>query len=115
MRVTSNSFSDSLVKHLQTLTRRQSTLQTQIASGQRVQDASDDPLAAQQILGLRDDSVANAQYKKNIQSHQEIATVTGSALQSLQKVLDRAQEIAFSADDLDSAEALKPLGAEVGE
>ena len=115
MRVTSNSFSDSLVNHLQKLTRRQATLQTQISSGQRVQDASEDPLAAQQILTLRDDAVATAQYQRNIENHQESAKITASALQSLQKVLDRAQEIAFSADDLDSPEALKSLGVEVGE
>lgn len=115
MRVTSNSFSDSLVNHLQTLMRRQSTLQTQISSGQRVRDASDDPLAAQQVLTLRDDAVANDQYERNIETHKEFATATSSALQSLQKILDRAQEIAFSADDLDSPEALKSMGVEVGE
>lgn len=115
MRVSSNSFSDSLINHLQKLTRRQSTLQTQVATGQRVQDAADDPLAAQQILTLRDDAVATAQYQKNIQTHQEFATVSGSAIQQIQKVLDRAQEIAVSADALDDPGALQAYGVEVGE
>src|SRR5688572_14530607 len=113
MRVTSNSFADSLVNHLQTLSRRQSSLQTQIASGQRIQDASDDPFAAGQVMALRDDSVAATQYQKNIQVHQEFATSTHSALQSLQKVLDRAQEIAFTADELDSKDDLKSFGVEL--
>jgi flagellar hook-associated protein 3 FlgL len=115
MRVSSNSYSDSLLNHLQKLARRQSTLQTQIASGQRVQSAADDPVAAQRVLTLRDDAVATAQYRKNIDTHEEFATVTGTALQQLQKVLDRAQEIAVSADDLDSPGGLKSLGVEVGE
>ena len=115
MRVTPNSYSESLVNHLQMLSRRQSTLQTQIATGQRVTHASDDPIAAQNILGLRDDAVSATQYKKNIEMHREFATVTGSALQSLQRVLDRAQEIAFSVDDLDSPEALRAYGIEIGE
>jgi flagellar hook-associated protein 3 FlgL len=115
MRVTSNSFSDSLVSYLQTQARRQASLQTQIASGQRVQDASDDPLAAQEIFNLRDQSVAAGQYEKNIQVHQEFASSTQSALQSLQKVLNRAQEIAISADGLHSEEDLRTFGTEATE
>lgn len=115
MRVTSNSFSDSLVTQLQTLARRQSTLQTQVASGQRVQNAAEDPLAAQQILELRDNSVAAAQYQKNIQTHQEWADATHGVTQSLQKILDRAQEIAFTVDGLDSPEDLKSYGTELAQ
>src|ERR1051325_1252968 len=107
MRVTNNSFSDSLLNHLQSLSRRQSAIQTQISTGQRVQDASDDPLAAQEILGLRDDAAATAQYQKNIEIHQEFAGVTHGIIQSLQKIMNRAQEIAFSVDDIDSKEDLK--------
>jgi len=115
LRVTSNSFSDSLINHLQTLTRRQSVLQSQIASGQRVQDASDDPVAAQRILALRDDSVATDQYQKNIQTHQDFAHATQGSLQALQKILNRAQEITTSADDLTSPGDLKSYGVEIGE
>jgi flagellar hook-associated protein 3 FlgL len=115
MRVASNSFANDLVRHLQMLNRRQSTLQTQISSGQRIQDASDDPLAAQRVLGLRDDSAATDQYQKNIQTHQDFANVTAGSLQNLQKILNRVQEIAVSADDLASPEELKSKGIEVGE
>jgi flagellar hook-associated protein 3 FlgL len=115
MRVTSNSYSETLINQLQTLQRRQGTLQTQIASGQRIQNASDDPLSANRILTLRDDSVANAQYQKNIQSHQDFATATNSALQSLQKIVNRAEEISISADDLSSTGDLQSYGLEVGE
>ncbi len=115
MRVTSNSYSESLINQLQVLTRRTSALQTQISSGQRVQNASDDPLAAQRILTLRDNSVANAQYQKNIQAHQDFATATHSAVQSLQKIINRAQELAVSADDLSSTGDLTSYGTEISQ
>ena len=75
MRVTSNSYSENLVSHFHTLAGRQLKLQDQIATGQRIQSVSDDPFTAQQVLQLRDESVANLQYQKNIGLHQEFATV----------------------------------------
>jgi flagellar hook-associated protein 3 FlgL len=115
MRVTSNNFSENLITNLHTIARRQIDLQGQIATGQRVQNASDDPLAAHQILKLRDESAANAQYQKNIQTHHEFADVTHGLMRNLQKVLDRAQEIATTVDDLDSPEALGYYANEVNQ
>jgi flagellar hook-associated protein 3 FlgL len=113
MRVTSNNFSDNLVSHFHTLARRQLDLQNQIATGQRITAASDDPFAAQQVLQLRDDSVANAQYQKNIGTHQEFAKVTHGLMRNLQKVLDRAEEIAFT--DINSSEDRKTYAGEVNQ
>jgi len=113
MRVTSNSYSENLITQLHTLARRQISLQNQIATGQRVQNASDDPFAAQQVLQLRDDAAANTQYQKNIQTHQEYADATHGLMRNLQKVLDRSQEIATMVDDLDSAEDLKSYATEI--
>ena len=115
MRVTSNNFSDNLVSNFHRLARRQLDLQNQIATGQRISAPSDDPIAAQQVLQLRDDSVANAQFQKNIGTHQEFATVTHGLMRNLQKVLDRAEEIAVSIDDIDSDEDLKTYAAEVNQ
>src|SRR5688572_10849289 len=113
MRVTSNSYSENLITQLHTLSRRQINLQNQIATGQRVQRASDDPFAAQQVLQLRDSSAANAQYQKNIQTHHEFADATHGLMRNLQKVLDRSQEIATMVDDLDSPEDLRSFAAEI--
>ncbi len=113
MRVTSNNFSENLISHLHSLSRRQIDLQNQIASGQRVHNASDDPFAAQQVLQLRDHSAANGQYQKNIQTHHEFADVTHGLMRNLQKVLDRAQEIAFSVDDIDSPQDLQSYATEI--
>jgi flagellar hook-associated protein 3 FlgL len=113
MRVTSNSYSENLISQLHTLSRRQINLQNQIATGQRIQDASEDPFAAQQVLQLRDNAAANAQYQKNIQTHQEFADATHGLMRNLQKVIDRSQEIATMVDDLDSAEDLRSYATEI--
>ncbi len=115
MRVASNSFSNNLINHLQTLMKRQSTLQTQISSGQRIQNASDDPVAAQRVLSLRDDSVANLQYQNNVQTDQDFAQSTQGGLQALQKIVSRVQDIAVSADDLASKDNLHSYGVEVSQ
>ena len=115
MRVTNNSYSDSLVNHLQSLARKHVTLQNQVATGQRIQSAEEDPLAMQQVLQLRDQSASAAQYESNIRSHQEFATATHGAMRSLTKILDRASEIAHLADDLDSPEDLKSYATEINQ
>ena len=113
MRVTANSYSENLITQLHTLARRQINLQNQVATGQRVQNASDDPFAAQQVLQLRDNAAANAQYQKNIQTHHEFADATHGLMRNLQKVLDRSQEIATMVDDLDSPEDLQSYATEI--
>ena len=113
MRVTSNSHTDNLVSHFHTLARRQLNLQDQIASGQRIRNASEDPFAAHQVLQLRDEQVANSQYQRSIGTHQEFAQVTHGVMRNLQKLLDRAQEIAFTIDSLDSPEDRVAYAAEV--
>ncbi len=113
MRVTTTSYADNLISQIQALAKRQSSLQTQVSTGQRIQTAEEDPLAMQQVLQLRDSSAASAQYANNIQTHQEYASITGDLLKSLTKILDRAQELAVSADGTDSPETLKTYGVEV--
>lgn len=113
MRVSSNTFTDNLLNHLQTLSRRQANLQFQASSGQRIQTADEDPLAMRQVLSLRDNSAATAQFQKNISTNQDFATVTGSALRSLTTIINKAREIATSADDTKSPEALKSYATEV--
>lgn len=115
MRVTSSNISESLINQLQSLSRRQVGLQGQIGSGQRVTDPSDDPLAAQQVLGLRDNSAALGQYQKNIGITQEFAQASHDSMSSLQKILNRAEEIAVKADGLDSGQDLKSYATELSE
>ena len=53
MRVTSNTFPNSLVTQLTSLTVRQNTLQNQAATGQRVRLPEDDPVAMRRVLDMQ--------------------------------------------------------------
>jgi flagellar hook-associated protein 3 FlgL len=113
MRVTSNTFPDSLVDQLARLAVRQNRLQNQAATGQRIQVASDDPVAMQRVLGLQNQAKSVAQYKKNIGNLQEVAQASYEAMRGLQKVLDRAGELAIQADSTRPATDLKVFATEV--
>jgi flagellar hook-associated protein 3 FlgL len=113
MRVTSNTFPDSLVDQLAKLTVRQNRLQNQAATGQRMEVASDDPIAMQRVLGLQNEAKSIAQYKKNVGNLREIAQASYESMRGLQKVLDRAGELAIQADSTRPAADLKLFATEV--
>ena len=93
MRVTQNSFSDSLIGQLNVLTARQYGLQSQISSGLRVQAPADDPTAMQNVLDYQTSQAAQAQYGSNISTLQGHANSIYSVLQSLQTISSRVGEI----------------------
>ncbi len=115
MRVTANTFPNSLLDQLGSLSQRQSRLQQQAATGQKLSLPEDDPVAMRRVLDMQTQNSADAQYQRNIARHQEIATVSFGALKSLQSIANRASEIAISADNLKSPEELKIYGKEVTE
>lgn len=113
MRVTSNAYSSTLVDRLNTLVARQTKLQAQAASGQRVTNPEDDPAAFGRVMGFDAQSKAVAQYQKNISQLKEQATAGAAAINSLKTVSDRAGEIATMADGTKSPAQLKIYAAEV--
>lgn len=113
MRVATNSLSDSLVSQLNSLNTRQTRLQNQAVTGQRVQWADDDPAAMRRALDLRSQGQTETQYKKNIQSLQQYATSSLDAMRGVQKLGDRAGEIATLADGTKSPIELQAYAAEV--
>src|SRR5689334_2642803 len=115
MRVTANTFPNSLLNQLSSLNQRQNKLQTQAATGQRVALPEDDPVAMRRVLDMQGENTAIAQYQRNIARHQELAGATYGALQSLSSISDRAREIAIAADKLKSPAELKIYGKEVTE
>jgi flagellar hook-associated protein 3 FlgL len=115
MRVTANTFPNSLVEQLRSLSLRQNRLQNQAATGQRVELPEDDPVAMRRVLDLQSEAKTNDQYERNIARHQELATSTFEALKALKTVSDRAREIAIAADALKSPEDLTVISKEVTE
>jgi flagellar hook-associated protein 3 FlgL len=115
MRVTANTYSNSLVQQLNTLALRQNRLQAQAASGQRLSLPEDDPAAVHRVLDLQSQTSAVRQYQDNISRQRQTATATYGALKSLKTISDRAGEIATLADGLKSPEELQAYANEVGQ
>ena len=113
MRVTNNMFPDRLAGQLATLTARQNRLQDQAATGQRIARPEDDPGAMRRVLDLQAQSRQADRHKQNITTLKEQARVSYGALQPLQRVSDRASEIAILADGTKSPETLALYAIEV--
>jgi flagellar hook-associated protein 3 FlgL len=115
MRVSANTFSDSLVTHLASLTVRQQRLQSQAATGQRVRLPEDDPVALRRVVDLQAEFSSTGQYARNIARHRELMQASFNSIKSLKTLSDRASEIATLADDLKSPEELRAYAIEVTE
>lgn len=102
MRVTSNSFPNTLLSQLGTLASRQARLQQQAATGQRIHNPEDDPRAMRQVLDMQAEARSLDQYGRNIMRLKETASATFTAMRSLKTVNERASEIAVLNDELRS-------------
>lgn len=115
MRVTGNTFTNSLATQLNQLTARQYRLQNQAATGQRIHAPEDDPAAMQRTLALRDEQSRIQQFANNITALQDRATDSYNALRGVKKVSDRAGEIATLADDTRSSQELTTYAREISQ
>jgi flagellar hook-associated protein 3 FlgL len=113
MRVTANTFPDSLVDQLARLTTRQYRLQNQAATGQRIELPEDDPTAVQRVLDLQTESKTLAQYRRNAATLKEQSQATYQVVHDLKKISDRAGELAILADGTKSPDELKVYAIEV--
>jgi flagellar hook-associated protein 3 FlgL len=115
MRVTSNTFPNRLLAQLNDLASRQNKLQGQAATGQRVELPEDDPSAMRRVLEMQAEGSALDQYSKNISTLKEATTLAYGAMRSLQKLNDRAGEIAIRAGGLTSQDDLNILAGEIND
>lgn len=115
MRVSANTFSDTLITQLSNLSVRQQRLQNQAATGQRVRLPEDDPVALRRALDMQSEFSSNGQYTKNITRQLELAQASYSGIKSLKSISDRASEIAVQVDDLKSPEELQFYAKEITE
>lgn len=115
MRISTNTFPNSLLNQLTSLSARQYRLQSQAATGQRLQLPEDDPVAMRRVIDLQAEAGTIAQYQDNIARQTEIAQSSFSAIRSLKNISDRAGEIATLADGLSSSEGLQAYASELNE
>jgi len=113
MRVTANTFPDSLIAQLNSLNVRQNQLQTQASTGQRIQLPEDDPTSMRRVLDLQTESASVSQYSANIANLTDTAQATYSVMNGLKTILDRARELATQADGTRSPADLKAYATEL--
>ncbi len=113
MRVTANTFPNSLVDQLSKLAGRQNQLQNQAATGQRITLPEDDPRGMQRVLDLQAEGSAIGQYQRNIATMGDVTKAGYQVLRGLKTVSDRASELATLADGTRSPDELKLYAVEV--
>lgn len=94
MRVTGNTFSNSIANQLNLLTAKQYQLQNQATTGLKIQAPEDDPSGMQETLNLESQGSANTQYAENITTLQSRANNASGVLSQLKTIMDQVGEIA---------------------
>lgn len=115
MRVTASTFPDTLIEQLNRLAIRQNRLQQQAATGQILTLPDDDPVAMRRVMDMQAEAGSVDQYLRNVERNKELAGASFASLRALNKVVDRAGEIATLADDLKSPEELRVYATEINE
>lgn len=94
MRVVSHSVSQNLIRQAQELSSRQERLQAQVASGQRIAQPGDDAGAVGRVLRLESEQRRSLQFVRNGDRALEISQASFAGIKNLQKVSERALEVA---------------------
>lgn len=115
MRVTNNTYPDTLLRHLQRITKQMNSLQEQAANGQRITDISDDSAAGNRILDMQEEKGKLSQFSQNASRAQNINNTTISQVQNFIRISDRAGEISTLANDLKGPEGLQAYAEEINE
>ena len=113
MRVTFNSFPDTLLGRLQSLGKEQNKSLTQLSTGQRLAAPSDDAPAMQRILNLRTEKKQNQQFYRNAIDGLEKSKVTFSSLEQIKDLLVRTSELAANISGATSDQEFKAKASEI--
>lgn len=115
MRVTSNTFPDTLLGHLQRTTKDMNMLNEQVSTGQRISQVSQDSASANRILDMQEEKGRITQFSKNAARAQNINSTTISQLQNFIQISDRMGELGTLADGLKGPDGLKAYSEEIDE
>ncbi|MEK0444906.1 MAG: hypothetical protein RLZZ399_227 [Verrucomicrobiota bacterium] len=107
MRIPNITMSDAVVERLNTLRNKQNQINQQLATGQRISRASEDPQSASRVMSLRSEMAITQQYGKNVDLAMSISQATGSALDSLSSTVERAGVLATLAVSATASPAQK--------
>lgn len=97
--VNANMLTNDLIQNLSVDQARMSRFENEISTGQSINQPSDNPAGVQQELRLQKLLDQNQQYQTNGQNASGFLQETGSALSSLIKVLNTADQLAVEANN----------------
>lgn len=115
MRIATTTVSDSVLAQIQKLSVRQSLLQNQLATGQKIFQPADDPSAVGRIMILDAENRQIQQFKNNANRALEVSQATYSGLQDIKKISDRAGEVATLGAGASSPDAYLAYAKEVNQ
>lgn len=115
MRVTTNTFPDNLLNHLQRVTKDMNKLNEQVATGQRISKVSEDSASANRILDMQEEKKRITQFAKNAARAENINSTTISQLQNFIQISDRAGELGTLSDGLKGPDGMKAYAEELDE
>ncbi|HEY3915880.1 MAG TPA: flagellar hook-associated protein FlgL [Verrucomicrobiae bacterium] len=113
MQVTTTSFGQNFLNQINQLENRQTQLQNEASSGLSMTSPEDNPTAMNQVLSLQTEDSANTQFQSNISNVQATADTSSDALNQLQSIIEKAQELATSANGVTSSSQLTTLASQV--
>ncbi len=94
MRVTNRMLTESVINTINTNFSRLGKYQKQLASGERINRPSDDPVATARLLAAKSELKAQEQYRQNMQDAVGWLETTDGALELAGDVLQRVRELA---------------------
>lgn len=115
MRVTFNSFPDTLLGRLQSLGSEQNKALVQLSTGQRLAAPSDDAPAMQRVLNLRAEKKQNQQFYRNAIDGLEISKTSFSTLDQMSDLLTRATELSSNVSGVTSEQDFKAKFSEINQ
>jgi flagellar hook-associated protein 3 FlgL len=115
MRIATTTVSDSVLAQIQKLSVRQSLLQNQLATGQKIFQPEDDPSAVGRIMILDAENRQIQQFKTNGNRALEVSQATYSGLQDIKKISDRAGEVATLGAGASSPDAYLAYAKEINQ
>ena len=113
MRIASNTLATNLVTQIQDLSSQQSALQSEVSTGRKLTNPSDDPAAMGRVLNLQAEQSQLAQYARNANRALTISQATFSGVTALKTISDRANQIATLGSSTNSAASDSAYASEV--
>src|SRR5688572_1326958 len=115
MRIASNTVQDNIVRQIQSLGVQTAKLQNQVASGQRITQADEDPAAAGRVLNQQSELRRVDQFDRNAGRALEISQATFAGLGDIKDISTRAGELATLGRSTAGPESRQAYAAELNQ